>query len=54
VATVARRLATLANDLGRIVEIDAFPVADIEDAAARVRSLIERIVVAGPGDEDQR
>jgi hypothetical protein len=31
-----------------IVEIDSFPVEDIEDAAARVRSLIERIVEVRP------
>ena len=30
-----------------IVRIDSFPVADIEDAAARVRLLIERIAAAG-------
>ena len=33
-----------------IVRIDSFPVSNIEDAAARVRSLIERIAASGTGD----
>ncbi len=37
-----------------IVEIDSFPVVDIEDAAARVRSLIERIVRARPDRSNRK